>query len=176
MMKNEEKKLNIYKIMRVLHRDIGFLTIGLTLVYVLSGVLLIYRNTDFMKMEKTEEKQLAASLSGSEVAQQLRIRNFKVEREEGAVIYFKEGHYNGDTGMPVITRKVYIPPFDKLVNLHKVTGAHSLSVLSLIYGCMLFFLAFSSLFMFRFGSRKSKRGIVMIIISIVLTVVIVAFV
>ena len=111
-MKNEEKKLNIYKIMRVLHRDIGFLTIGLTLVYVLSGVLLIYRNTDFMKMEKTEEKQLAASLSGSEVAQQLRIRNFKVEREEGAVIYFKEGHYNGDTGMSVITRKVYIPPFD----------------------------------------------------------------
>jgi len=93
MMKNEEKKLNIYKIMRVLHRDIGFLTIGLTLVYVLSGVLLIYRNTDFMKMEKTEgENSLAASLSGSEVAQQLRIRNFKVESgKRGRSSIFKGG-------------------------------------------------------------------------------------
>lgn len=56
-METQKKKQNIYHIMRVLHRDIGFLTIGLTLVYALSGILLIYRNTDLLKTEKVEEKQ-----------------------------------------------------------------------------------------------------------------------
>ena len=175
-METQKKKQNIYHIMRVLHRDIGFLTIGLTLVYALSGILLIYRNTDLLKMERIEEKQLATNLSGNDVGQQLRIRNFKVEMEERKTIYFKEGFYDAATGKSVVTRKVYIPPFDKLVNLHKITGTHKISVLALVYGFMLCFLAASSLFMFKFGSRKSRRGIAMIALSIVLTVAIVALV
>lgn len=162
--------------MRVLHRDIGFLTIGLTIVYALSGVLLIYRNTDFLKTEKTEEKQLATQLTRNDLGQLLRIRSFKVEREEAGVIYFKEGTYDAATGKSVVTRKVYIPPFDKLVNLHKVTGASNVSVISLIYGLMLTFLAVSSLFMFKFGSKKSRRGLVMIAVSVVATIGIVMLV
>ena len=86
----------------------------------------------------------------SEVAQQLRIRNFKVEREEGAVIYFKEGHYN-DTGMSVIGS--LHSPFDKLVNLHRLP-VPSLSVLSL-FCCMLFF---DILLMFMFGSEPENSA------------------
>lgn len=162
--------------MRVLHRDIGFLTIGLTVVYAFSGVLLIYRNTDFLKTDKTEEKQLATQLTGNDLGPLLRIRSFKVEREEAGVIYFKEGMYDAATGKSVVTRKVYIPPFDKLVNLHKVTGASSVSLISLIYGLMLTFLAVSSLFMFKFGSRKSRRGLMMIAVSVVATIAIVMLV
>ena len=175
-METQKKKQNIYHIMRVLHRDIGFLTIGLTLVYALSGILLIYRNTDLLKMERIEEKQLVANLTGNDLGQQLRIRNFKVEREDEETIYFKDGFYDVVTGKSVVTRKVYIPPFDKLVDLHKITGTHKMSVLALVYGFMLCFLAVSSLFMFKFGSRKSRRGIAMIALSIVLTVAIVALV
>ena len=161
------------KIMRSLHRDIGFLTIGLTLVYALSGVLLIYRNTDFMKIDRVEEKQLATNLLGNELGPELRIRNFKVEREEGGVIYFKEGTYDAATGKSVVTRKVYIPPFDKLVNLHKVTGTNKVSVVGLIYGLMLTFLAVSSLFMYKPGSKLSRRSLVMIAVSVAATIAIV---
>lgn len=175
-MENQKKTQNIYHIMRVLHRDIGFLTIGLTLVYALSGVLLIYRNTGLLKMERIEEKQLVANLTGNDLGQQLRIRNFKVEREDEETIYFKDGFYDVVTGKSVVTRKVYIPPFDKLVDLHKITGTHKMSVLALVYGFMLCFLAVSSLFMFKLGSRKSKRGIAMIALSIIITVAIVVLV
>ncbi len=172
----QHKKSTIYSVMRVLHRDIGFLTIGLTIVYALSGVLLIYRNTDFMKIEKTEEMQLESQLTGNDLGPLLRIRNFRVEREEDGIIYFKEGSYNTTTGHSVVTRKVYIPPFDKLVNLHKVTGANKVSFIALIYGFMLTFLAVSSLFMFKFGSKKSRRGLMMIGVSVVATILIVILV
>lgn len=175
-MEKRNGKTTIYNVMRVLHCDIGFLTIGLTIVYALSGALLIYRNTDFMKVERIEESQLAANLTGNDLGVTLRIRNFRVEREEGKMIYFKEGFYDASTGKSVITRKVYIPPLDKLVDLHKVTGTSRVSVIALIYGFMLTFLAVSSLFMFKFGSKKSKRGLVMIAISVVSTIVIIMFV
>ena len=162
--------------MRVLHRDIGFLTIGLTIVYALSGALLIYRNTDFMKVERIEERQLEINLTGNDLGAELRIRNFRVEREEGEMIYFKEGSYDVSTGKSIITRKVYIPPLDKLVDLHKVTGTSRVSIIALIYGFMLTFLAVSSLFMYKFGSKKSKRGLVMIAVSVVMTIMIVLLV
>lgn len=174
-MEKRNKKTNIYNVMRALHRDIGFLTIGLTIVYALSGVLLIYRNTDFMKVERIEEKQLATNLTGNDLGTELKIRNFRVEREDGSVIYFNNGSYDTATGKSVVTRKVYIPPFDKLVNLHKVTGANKLSFISMIYGCMLAFLAVSSLFMFKFGSKKNKRGLIMMAASIAATIVLVMF-
>lgn len=162
--------------MRVLHRDIGFLTIGLTIVYALSGILLIYRNTDFMKVSKTEEIQLEKGLKGGNLGSRLRIRTFNVEREEDAKIFFKEGVYDAETGVASVTRKVYIPPFDKLVDLHKVTGTSKMSIIALIYGIMLTFLAVSSLFMFKFGSKKSRRGMAMIAVSVVATIVIVMWV
>ncbi len=174
-MEKKTNKGNIYRIMRALHRDIGFLSIGLTIVYALSGVLLIYRNTDFLKVERVEQKQLATNLAVNDLGAELKIRNFRVEREEGSVIYFGNGSYDATTGKAVVTRKVYIPPFDKLVNLHKVTGTNKMSVVALIYGILLAFLALSSLFMFKFGTRKSKRGLVMIAVSVAATIVLVMF-
>lgn len=175
-MERKNKKTNIYNVMRVLHRDIGFLTIGLTIVYALSGTLLIYRNTDFMKVSRTEEMQLETGLKGGNLGSHLRIPAFNVEREEESKIFFKEGVYDAETGMATVTRKVYPFPLDKLVNLHKITGVSRMSAIALIYGFMLTFLAVSSLFMFKFGSKKSRRGMVMIAVSVVATIVIVMLV
>lgn len=44
----QKKKVSIQKLMRSLHRDIGFLLIGMTLIYCISGLLLIYRGNDFL--------------------------------------------------------------------------------------------------------------------------------
>ena len=45
---------DIHYWIRSLHRDIGFFLVGLTLVYVLSGLLLIYRDTGFLQTTPVE--------------------------------------------------------------------------------------------------------------------------
>ena len=47
-MKQGEEKMK-KPLIRVLHRDIGFLVVGLTIVYALSGIVLTYRDTGFLK-------------------------------------------------------------------------------------------------------------------------------
>ena len=41
--------------MRVLHRYLGFFLAGIMAVYALSGIVLIFRDTDFLKSEQTVE-------------------------------------------------------------------------------------------------------------------------
>ncbi|HAR38708.1 MAG: hypothetical protein A2W86_13220 [Bacteroidetes bacterium GWD2_45_23] len=169
-MEKKESGKGLYYIMRVLHRDVGFLTLGLTLVYVLSGVLLIYRNTDFLKKEQTSAFHLKQNLPEEDLAKQLAVRNLRVEKKEGDVIYFKEGCYNVTTGEAKISRKDYPPLIKKFVNLHKVTGDNRLSLFNTIYGTLLLFLAVSSLFMFKLGTGKSKRGLALTGLGIMLTI------
>ena len=44
--------------MRIVHRYLGFFLAGIMAVYALSGVLLIYRDTDILKSEQHLEKML----------------------------------------------------------------------------------------------------------------------
>ena len=69
----EKKSSNRY--MRSLHRDFGFFAIGLTLIFSISGIVLIYRDTDFLKFEKQIEKQLSPNIKESELGMILHIRN-----------------------------------------------------------------------------------------------------
>lgn len=45
---------NIHYWIRSLHRDIGFFLVGLTLIYVFSGILMIYRDTGFLQTAAVE--------------------------------------------------------------------------------------------------------------------------
>ena len=56
----KSKSFNYY--MRSLHRDIGFFAFGLVVIYILSGIVLIYRDTDFLKREVTVERQLKPNM------------------------------------------------------------------------------------------------------------------
>jgi hypothetical protein len=56
-----ERSINHY--MRVLHRDIGFFVIGITIIYGISGIVLLYRDTHFFRNEITIEKELSPNLS-----------------------------------------------------------------------------------------------------------------
>ena len=49
--------------MRITHRYLGFFMAGIMAVYSLSGILMIYRDTDFLKKEKTYEKVFDKNLS-----------------------------------------------------------------------------------------------------------------
>ena len=42
--------------MRIVHRYLGYLMAGIMAVYAISGVILVYRDTDFLKKESHYEK------------------------------------------------------------------------------------------------------------------------
>jgi uncharacterized iron-regulated membrane protein len=42
--------------MRIYHRYLGFFLAGIMAVYAISGVVMIFRDTDFLKSERTVEK------------------------------------------------------------------------------------------------------------------------
>lgn len=68
MNSNEKKSFSYY--MRCLHRDIGFFTIGLVVIYSLSGIVLIYRDSSLFKVDKEVVKQLSVGLETSAISRE----------------------------------------------------------------------------------------------------------
>ena len=103
--KRKKKMIHQYRIMRSLHRDIGFFVIGLTVIYSFSGIVLMYRETSFFKHETRIEKTVSQNLKADKLSRALRIKGLKVVREEGEIIHFKinahHGTYNKTTGNAV---------------------------------------------------------------------------
>ncbi|MGL4854964.1 MAG: hypothetical protein ACRC37_06895 [Lentisphaeria bacterium] len=161
--------------MRVLHRDIGFFTIGLMLIYALSGIVLVYRDTNFLKQDKKIERQLDKNLSGEKVGSELRLRMFRVLEENEQIVKFKEGSYNKSTGEANYTVREFMFPFNKWASLHKVPSAQTKSIISVIAGILLSFLALSSFWMYNVKSKLFKRNIFIsiagFIVAIILTLI-----
>ena len=74
-------------------------------IYAISGIVMIFRNTDFLKVDEKVELSLATNLEGEALGQELRMRGFRAERTEGDVIYFKNGNYNKATGQASYVKK-----------------------------------------------------------------------
>ena len=83
-----KKKKTLQQIMRSLHRDIGFLMIGMTLIYAISGIILVYRDTNFLKSEQVMTRQLPPNLEEQQLGMMFHLFNFKVEQTEGELVYF----------------------------------------------------------------------------------------
>lgn len=91
--------------MRLLHRYIGYFMAGIMAVYAISGVLLIYRDTDFLKKEKKIEKKIDANIPLDKLGKELKIKGLEVKEQKGDLIIFKEGTYNSKTGEAKYTKK-----------------------------------------------------------------------
>ncbi len=149
-----------FQVMRSLHRDVGYLTAGLTVIFALSGIAQIFRDTDLFQVQKQEQVQLQPGLAADALGPALRMREVKVDRTESGVMYFRGGSYDPATGTAVRTQKSFAPPLDRLTALHKAPSKSALHWLTLVYGVMLLFLGTSSFFMFRPGHALQKRGLV----------------
>jgi hypothetical protein len=169
------QKKSIIQLMRALHRDIGYLILGFVLIFSLSGVVLIYRNTEILKHNVTVERKLAPNLKNEEIAGELHLREFKVETEEGDIIYFKNGTYDRSTGLAVYTSKEIIFPFNKFIELHKTSGNNGTHWFTTIFGVLLLFMAVSSFWMYPVKSKKFLRGIILTGIGIVISLAILFF-
>ncbi|WP_336624376.1 PepSY-associated TM helix domain-containing protein [Draconibacterium sp. IB214405] len=166
-----KKKKTVPQIMRSLHRDIGFLMIGMTLIYAVSGIILVYRDTDFLKSEKTITRQLEPNLEPEQLGMQLHQRFFKVEKTEGEIVYFGNGTYNKTTGEAVYS-SVSLPSFlNKINGLHKASSQSKTHWFTTIFGVLMLFLAVSSFWMFKAKTKNFKRGMVISVLGLLIAVV-----
>jgi hypothetical protein len=76
--------------MRILHRYIGYFLAGIMAVYALSGIVLIYRDTDFLKREKLVEKKVNPDAKEAELGKLLGIKDLKISRTDGDSVYFAQ--------------------------------------------------------------------------------------
>lgn len=168
----KKTKKSISNYMRSLHRDIGFFVIGLTIVFSLSGITLVYRDLDFMTYETQIEKKLSPNMELPEIGKALHIRDLKVTNTEGETIYFQNGSYNKSTGITIYkTREVYFP-FNKFIDFHMTMSKNITHWFATIYGIFLFFLAISSFWMFKNGTNSFRRGLYITSAGILLTIII----
>jgi hypothetical protein len=157
--------------MRILHRYIGFFLAGIMAVYALSGIVLIYRDTDFLKKEKQVEKKVAPGTKEAELGKMLGIRELKVSRTEGDTLYFAQGTYNTVTGVANYKTKQLPYVMNQLTQLHKASTKKPLYWLNTFFGASLLFFVISSFWMFRPKTAIFKKGIYFTIAGIILTLV-----
>jgi hypothetical protein len=169
MEKKTKKTLHQYA--RSLHRNIGFFIVGLVIVYSLSGIVLIYRDTNFLKREALVEKKLSPNLAEAELSQALQLRNFKIEKTEGDLLYFQNGTYNKVTGEAAYSVSELHPLIKKLTDLHKTPSKNIKHWSTITFGVLLLFMVISSFWMFKPGTNFFRKGIFMAGAGIVVAVI-----
>ncbi len=168
-------KVTLHNSMRIWHRYLGFFLAGIMAVYALSGIVLIFRDTSFLKSEKQKHEQLKPGLTAEELGKAIRIRELKFTASNGAVQSFKQGTYDTATG--VADYKVTKLPvlMEKLTQLHKANTKQPLFYLNVFFGVSLFFFVLSSFWMFMPKTSIFKKGLYFTLAGIVLTVLMLLF-
>lgn len=160
---------NLGQKMRVIHRYLGFFLAGIMAVYAFSGIILIFRDTDFLKRTQQIEKQLDPNIERTELGKALKNKKLKVNKVEGDVYYFKEGTYNKSTGLANYTKKELPYVIGKMTHLHKAQSKDPLFFLNIFFGVSLLFFVISSFWMFMPTTDVFKKGLYFTAAGIILT-------
>lgn len=171
-----DKKRSIAQIIRILHRNIGFFLIGYMVIYALSGITLIFRDSNFLKMEKKVKVTLPATTKPSELGSALRIRELKILENNGEVITFQGGSFNKVTGEAEYTIKELMFPFNKMTVLHKVPSKNPLHWFSLGLGILLLLMAITSPWMFKPNTKIFKKGMIVVSLGILFAILLLVLV
>jgi uncharacterized iron-regulated membrane protein len=155
--------------MRLIHRYLGFFLCGIMAVYALSGIVLIFRDTDFLKKEKHVVKEVPANLEESKLGEAIGIKQLKIKKTEGDLVFFENGTYNKSTGKAEYTVKELPFVLNKMTKLHKAKSAEPLFFLNVFFGLALLFFVISSFWMFAPKSSIFKNGLYFTLAGIALT-------
>ena len=161
--------------MRIYHRYLGFFLAGIMAMYAISGIILIFRDTDFLKREKLISKQLKPGLTTIDLGKAIRNRDVKIDSVKGDVQIFNSGTYNTKTGEVNYTIKTLPVVVEKLTHLHKADTKDPLYYLNIFFGVSLLFFVISSFWMFMPKTTIFKKGLYFTLAGIVLTVVLLFF-
>ena len=164
-------KNNVHNNMRVYHRYLGYFLAGIMAVYSLSGIVLIFRDTDFLKKEKQNERQLKPNLTIEELGKELKMKDLKIDKEEAGIISFKQGTYDKATGAAKYTTKELPAFIAKLTKLHKASTKEPLFFLNVFFAVSLLFFVLSSFWMFLPKTTIFKKGLYFTLAGIVLTII-----
>jgi uncharacterized iron-regulated membrane protein len=155
--------------MRIIHRYLGFFLAGIMAVYSLSGIVLIFRDTDFLKQEKKIIQEIKANASPDELGELLKIKQLKVEKQEGNTMFFKNGSYDKVSGTAEYTVKELPLILDKMTHLHKAKSSQPLFFLNIFFGLSLLFFVISSFWMFMPSTPIFKKGMYFALGGVLLT-------
>ena len=166
---NNKKTTNLK--FRIYHRYLGNFLAGIMAVYAISGIVLIFRDTDFLKKERIIEKTIAVNLNKKELGQELRIKNLTIEKKQNNTLYFKGGRYNITNGAVSYTVLRLPVALEKLTNLHKANSSDPLYWLNIFFGVSLLLLVISSFWMFRPKTKIFTNGMYFTLGGIILVLI-----
>lgn len=161
------------RVMRDLHNKIGFFIVGLVIIYALSGIVQTYRDTDFLKHEIKNEKVIETHLAPEKLGKAIKQRELKIEKTEGAILYFKDGTYNTETGaVKYVTKEWYdwIKPFTEL---HKQNSKGIIHYFTVIFAVALFFMSVSAFWMFKPGTKAFSSGVILTVLGVIASIILV---
>ncbi len=157
--------------MRIYHRYLGFFLAGIMAIYSISGIIMIFRETPFLKKDVHKVMTVAPNLKNEEIGSAIKIKNLKTTEEVGDIVKFKEGTYNRATGEADFTVKELPYLINKITKMHKATHKDPLYYLNIFFGLSLFFFVMSSFWMFTPGTTIFKKGMYFTIAGMVLVVI-----
>lgn len=157
--------------MRLYHRYLGFFLAGIMAVYSISGVVLIFRNTDFLKKEKVYQQIIPEEITDDNLGEYLKIKNFKIINSENNLIYFEQGVYNKTTRQANYTLNELPLLLSKMTKLHKATTNSPLFYLNIFFGLSLLFFVVSAFWMYLPSTDLFKKGIYFAIGGLILTII-----
>ena len=156
--------------MRTYHRYLGFFLAGIMAVYSISGIILIFRETSFLKSDVHKVQTLKPGLQTEELGKELHLRGFKADTTIGDVVSFKQGTYNLKTGVADYTVTEQPAIVNKMTKLHKATTNDPLFYLNIFFGLSLFFFVISSFYMFLPKTTIFKKAMMFTLAGAVLTI------
>jgi len=157
--------------MRIYHRYLGFFLAGIMAIYSMSGIVMIFRDTDFLKQENLKVSTVATGLKTEELGPAIKIKNLKIKSDTLDVVTFEQGTYNRITGVAEITVKELPYLLNKMTKMHKATNKDPLFYFNIFFGLSLFFFVISSFYMFMPGTTIFKKGMYFTLAGIVLVLV-----
>jgi len=164
---------NVSQKMRVYHRYLGFFLSGIMAVYALSGITLIFRNSNTFKKKETVNLTVQTNLAPDQIGEALKIKKLKVAKIEGDIYQFQDGTYNKTTGEASYIKTSVPYVLDKMQHMHKATTNDPLFFLNIFFGLSLLFFVVSAFWMFIPSSSIFKKGLYFALGGVILTLIMV---
>lgn len=127
---------------RSIHRYLGFFLAGIMFMYSLTGITLIFRDSDTFKREVRVEKQLEKNLE-------------KLPKLKGA----KNINYNKTTGVVTYSQMKSPKILGLMEKIHKAKSSDPLYFFNIFFGLSLLFFVVSSYWMFLPQTAVFKKAI-----------------
>ncbi len=116
---------------------------------------------------------LNPNLNEAQLGPKLKLRNFKIDKTEGNISYFKEGTYNTETGVAKYATKEWYSWLVPFTELHKTASKSTTHYFTTIFGFVLLFMSLSAFWMFKPGTKLFSSGVYLTIAGILASILLI---